>query len=1140
MKSSAFVLFLSLLYISGKAFPQRVNLSYNSTPLHRVLKSVTAQSGYLFLFDYRLKENNIPVSVQVTNAPLEKALEQCLKNTGLEYEIIERNIIIRKKTTPVMPAAPVQDSAFLPQVTGKITDKTGMPLIGATILIKGSSKGAMANETGTWVLKNVPRNALLEVRFTGYLSKEMPLNGRTSLAVVMELDESKLQEVVVLGYGVQKKVNLSGSVDQVKGDVIQNRAITNVSEGLQGLMANLNVSTGTGGGQPGAGKSLNIRGFTGLGSSNGPLVLIDGVEGDINTVDPNDVEGISVLKDAASAAIYGSRAPYGVILITTKSGKKNRAPRITYKNNFSFSQPLNVPKMMNSWDFANFYNESSKNNGGAPVFDQATLDRIQAYMKDPANTPTTVPNPNNPNQWGSWDRSNANEDWFKVFLKDWAANQQHNVNVEGGGEKTSYFLSAGYVNKAGLIRFVNDNYHRYNFRANLDADLNKWLSVGFKSSFNQQQRYTPTEVAGVGNNWFHQIPRRWPTVPVKNPDGEYSEASQIPLLMQGGTQGFNENEYRMTGLFNLHPVEGLSVKGDFSYNQLRRNYQTSIFQVQPQRNVDGTLPQPTGVSSISKVTGNTAYRNYNLYADYTKSFNQTHNIGLLVGYQNELKKYESLSGYNTNLYNRDLPSLNLTYGNQYTAGDYGYIWSTQGIFYRVNYNYKEKYLIELNGRYNGTSLFLKDKRWIFNPSVSAAWNISKEAFWAPLSNAVNHLKLRASYGSSGDNKYFLDIERYYPEISTLSNVAPAGTNYIFGNERLPYVSNPGTLISGDLRWSTPSMLDLGMDASFLQERLSVTFDWYRRNVKDLFGPSELYPSTLGIAPPTRNNSSIQTTGYDLTINWQDKIGEVSYGARFVFSDYTGKVLQYPNPGNNLSTWYNGQVMGEIWGLETVGLFPSDEAAAKAPKQTFINGQKWTAGDVQYADLNGDGRIDYGDQTLANPGDRRIIGNSTPRYRYGLTLSASWKGLDISTFFQGVGKADFFTGSNYFWGLTGSMWQATMYTTHNDRWSPQNPNGYFPKYYLEGPSDKNQRVQTRYLLSSRYLRMKTLQIGYSFPKQLLQRMHLQQLRLYVSGENLFTIAPGLGKRFMVDPEVLQSDLKIYPVQRTFSFGLNVSL
>ncbi|HVI48543.1 MAG TPA: TonB-dependent receptor [Chitinophaga sp.] len=1138
MKSISFVLLLSLLCTSVRAFTQRVTLSFTHTPLYRVLKSVTAQSNYLVIYDYRLKEDPPPVTVQVNNVPLETALNECLKNTHLTYEIIEHNIIIREKTTPEQ--SPLQDSTIVPQVNGRITDKTGAPLIGATILVKGTGKGAVADQSGSFRLTNVKRDATLEARFTGYLTQEIALNARANFTIALTPDESKLQEFVVTGYGTQKKVNLTGAVAQVKGDVLQNRAITNVSEGLQGVIANLNVTTGTGGGQPGAGKSLNIRGFTGLGTSNGPLVLIDGVEGDINTIDPNEVESISVLKDAASAAIYGSRAPYGVILITTRTGKKNRTPRLTYRNNFSFSQPLNVPKMMNAWDFANFYNEASKNNGGTPVFDQATLDRIQAYMKDPANTPATVPNPNNPNQWAAWDKSNANEDWFKVFLKDWSSNQQHSVNIDGGGEKTSYFISAGYVKKSGLLKFVNDEFQRYNFRANFDADLTNWLSVGLKSSYYEDKRFTPSEVASVGNNWFHQIPRRWPTVPVKNPDGNYSEASQIPLLTKGGQQGFNENEYRMTGLFDLHPMKGLSVKGDFSYNQMRRNTLTTILQVPSQANVDGTIPAPSGVSSVSKGNANTTYRNYNLYAEYNTSIHNDHNIGVLVGYQNELKKYESLNGYNTNLYTPDLPSLSLTYGNQFTAGDYGYKWAVQGVFYRVNYNFREKYLLELNGRYNGTSLFLKDKRWIFNPSVSAGYNISKEAFWKPLAHVVNEMKLRASYGTSGDNKYFLDLERYYPVISNLRTVAPAGTNYIFGNERLPYVSAPTSLISPDLTWSKPSMLDLGVDAAFLGSRLQLTFDWYRRKVKDLFGPSELYPSTLGIAPPTRNNASIQTTGYDLSLSWQDKIGEVSYGAKFVFSDYQGKVLEYPNPGYNLNTWYNGQTMGEIWGLQTVGLFQSDEAAKKAPGQSFIDSQNWTAGDVQYADLNGDGKIDYGNQTLQNPGDRRIIGNSTPRFRYGLTLNAAWKGFDISAFFQGVGKADFFTVSNYFWGLTGSMWQATMFTTHNDRWSPDNPNGYFPKYYLEGPASKNQAVQTRYLLSSRYLRLKTLQIGYTFSKAMLNRMHLSQLRLYLSGENIFTIAPGLGKRFAIDPELLQSDLKIYPIQRTFSFGLNVTL
>lgn len=1136
MKFFAIFLFAACMQASATGYSQKITLAQNDVSLKKVFKEIEAQSGYHFFYKDKVLKQAGKVSIHLSDATLEEVLDQCFKDLPLSYSIMDKIVVVKEKK-PSLNSIPALDAFTvtpLQIITGTVKDEKGGPLAGVSVVIKGTKKGTSTDTDGRFTI-DAKNGDVLEFSMVGYKNRSMVVGSNFNVSIVMEIEAAVGNEVVIVGYGTQKKVDLTGAVSQVSGDRLQDRPITNISEGLQGVMANVNVTTTGSGGSPGASKSINIRGYTGLGSSASPLILIDGVPADINSVNPTDIESITVLKDAAASAIYGSRAPYGVILIKTKQGKKNQPFTLSVNSNFSYSQPIDVPEMANSLDFVNMMNEAVKNSGGNPIFTDEVIQRIKQYMADPKNTPVTVIQPNDSLHWQTWNGANANNDWFKVFLKKWSPSQQHDVSLNGGSDKITYFMGLGYIKKDGLYNYFNDSYNRYNARANVTAYVNKWMTLSLKTSYAQKNQSSPYAGADIGYNWFHQIPRRYPIIPVTDPNGHYLIDSYIPEIMNGGRNEDKQNDSWLTGEIRLTPAKGWEITGNYSYN-----YYTGISSTTQ-------LPytyylannEPTQGGFISQLwKSNTAshYHTYNIFTSYEKNLGDHYFKGL-VGYQQEYKSQESLSGHNSNLYNVDQPSLALTYGDNYSAGDNLWAWATEGLFMRFNYNFKEKYLFEFNARYDGSSLFPSNRRYNFFPSFSAGYNIAKENFW-PLEHSISTFKLRGSYGILGDVSTLLNQGNYYPYQTTLSTVPPNNTNWIFGDGRAPYVQ-VGDLRDPDITWAKPSMLDFGIDIGALGERLQATFDWYRRKTTDLFGPAQAYPGSLGVSPPQKNNSSIQTKGFDLTVSWQDKVGKLGYNARFILSSYKGTVLSYPNPNGLISNWYDGEDMGSIWGYTALGLFQSQSEIDKAAKQTKIY-PNWYPGDVHYKDLNGDGQIDWGNSTLDNPGDRSVIGNSTPRFSYGFNFGLNWKNFDLDGFAQGIGKREFYTTSNYFWGITGNRWQVSILKTNLNRYTEETPNGYFPRYYMSGELNKNMQTNTRYLLNAAYFRMKSLQLGYTLPKTFTERAHISRLRVYVNAENLFTIAPGLNKKFQVDPEVLISDSKIYPIQRTFSLGANLNL
>lgn len=1128
MKAIALLMIVFTMQVSATGYSQNVTLRQRNASLEKIFREIHRQTGYLFLYGNSVLQKTGRISIDVTNTPLEKALDHCLEDQPLTYSIVDKTIVVKlKAATPVaLPPDVPQADTTQPSLTGKVTDEAGTPLPGATILLLGTIRGTATDAEGRFLLKEVPPGATVAISFTGYETQRIALNGRYNVNVSLKLGASSLNETIVVGYGTQKRENLTGAVTQVSGEVLANRPVTDIGKALQGVVPNLNISTTGDPGGPGTPSGFNIRGTTNL-SGVAPLYVIDGVTGgDINTINPADVESITVLKDAAAGAIYGARGAYGVILITTKRGKKGDKASVTYSGMAAWNTPTRLPKMANSLAFAETYNASAANSGIAAPFSDAAIERIKKYMADPNSIPVTIPNPNDPNKW-DWDNANGNTDWVKEYIKPWAFTQKHDLSVSGGSGNNTYYMSFGYYEEGGQLRYGNDKFDRYNVAANLHSEPTSWMRTELRLKYSKSQRDYPFPYSDLQGNWFHLLGTRWPTWPAVNPDGHLSQVSALPYFTDGGRSISNNSDLWLTGAVEIEPVKRWKINMDYTWNNgasRQSDHDAFVYAYA----LDGTR---YGIghaqNAISKGSGNTEYKSFNVYSSYDRNLGK-HYLKLLAGQQLEVGKYFYLGGSRTGMITDALPALNTATGEQ-RSSDGASHYAISGTFARFNYNYDEKYLVEFNARYDGTSRFPPGKRFGFFPSVSAGYNIARENFW-PLQKEVNEFKVRASYGSIG-NQVVSDNYLYLSRIPVNTKIG-----YLLNNIRPNSFGTPG-LVSADLTWETSRTFDVGLDVGALNNRLRVTFDWYIRNTLNMMGPAEALPATLGASVPQKNNADLQTKGFELSINWRDQIGkDISYNAWFGLSNYKAKVKRYFNPTKILSTYYEGQTMDEIWGYTSGGLIQTQEQLDGMPDQSLFYGQ-WNKGDVLYQDMDGDKKITYGKNTFDDHGDLRVIGNSRPQFAFGWGGGINWKGLDLSMLWQGVAKRDVVLNGTIFYGLLGgygsAVWENTL-----DYWTPENTSAYWPRPYFTGEINKNRQVQTRYLQNGAYMRLKNLQIGYTIPQQWLSRLKMQQVRVFVSGENLITFSH-LNDNF--DPEVVSGSWgagKIYPLMKTFSFGVNV--
>jgi TonB-linked SusC/RagA family outer membrane protein len=938
-----------------------------------------------------------------------------------------------------------------------------------------------------------------------------------------------LDEIVVVGYGTQRKVNLTGAVSQVNSEVLESRPITNLGQGLQGVIPNLNININSG--SPGRGSTFNIRGNTSINGGD-PLVLVDGVVMDINLINPEDIKSVSVLKDAASSAIYGARAAYGVVLITTKTGQRSDKPKISFNANYSWNRPTAYPEYINSMEYANWMNAAFTTTSGSNYFDDETMGYITAHFNDPSQ-PSVFHHSSDPSS--TW-RYAGNTDWTKEMLKGSYPMQQYNVNVSGGSENLTYYTSAGYFSQDGLLRWFDESYERFNVMQNVSYKVTDWMKFGLKTSLNiADKRDIPDNkwgsFADVDNLYMGGDSR--PLMPVYHPDGHFAGYSgngyytNMPaFLSQGGDRKSRTNDAWITGTFQLTPVEGLLINLDYTYNYFNR-VTTHIMKEYWDYDAAGpaTLFPHTTPNWSKKDENNDRYNALNLFAEYEKTFGK-HYLKGLIGFNQESKSYNWFGARRSGLITNEVPYMEAASGERATT-DGTNEWAIRGAFFRLNYVFDERYLLEVNGRYDGSSRFPSEDRFKFFPSVSLGWRISNETFWEPVKSSVNELKLRASYGTLGNQAPASDSPNYYPYIATYGTEE---INYILNGAKPLTVRTPG-LVSPALTWETVNQVNAGFDFGLLNNKLTASFDWYQRETKDMLAPSTAVSAILGTNEPTANAADLRTRGYEIVLSWNDRLdNEFSYGIDVSFSDYQAEITKYNNPAGLLNTYYAGQKLGSIWGYVTEGLFATD-AEAQSYDQSTLVGHPLLAGDLKFKDLDGKPGITRGTETLDDHGDMTIIGNSTPRYAFGARLNATWKGFDAAMFFQGLGSRDFYPGNTFFLNHYTSEW-AVPQKVNTDYWTTDNPDAYFPRPRLNG-GEVNTK-QTRYLQNGAYVRCKQLTLGYTVPERLTGKVNISNLRVYFSGQNLFEFS---GAFDIFDPEA--DRVNWYPLTRSFSLGLNLT-
>ena len=995
-------------------------------------------------------------------------------------------------------------------ITGTVTDKgLGDPVIGATILVQGTTNGTVTDMDGKFSL-DVSKGDILHISYIGYQPQTIKVDGVQKVYTIqLGEDTQALDEVVVVGFGTQKKVNLTGAVSTVDTKALESRPVAQVGQALQGVVPGLNLSLNNQGGALGNALKVNIRGTgtIGEGSNDAPLILIDGIEGDMNALNPDDIENISVLKDAAASSIYGSRAPFGVILITTKSGKSGKT-QVTYNNSLRWSTATNLPDMMDSYTFAKYFNAAALNSGQSASFNDETIGRIIAYQKGELTT-STIPNSAN-GMYQFHQLANDNQNWTRNHFKT-AFSHEHNVNVSGGTEKLTYFMSGAFMDQGGNMRYGDDDFKRMNASAKINSKVNDWLQIGLSTRFIREELDRPTYANDDPDNtangiqvglYYHDISRTWPTMPFQDPNGHYMRNSKIIQIKDGGRYKRRKDIIYTQANVTITPLKDWNIRGDVSLKAEHINKDENLAKVYEWNSKNEPVPMafagsygPGATYAWSSAQDNNLLTT-SLYTDYFKSFNKN-NFKVMVGFNTELYKQNYVYAKRDDVISDEVPSIDTSMGKDYTSANKKE-WATAGFFGRLNYDYDGRYLAEINIRYDGSSRFLRDKRWNVFPSFSLGYNIAREAFWEDLSEYVGTLKPRFSWGKLGNQ----NTKEFYPF----------------------YPAQP-----------------LGL--------------------KNMVGPPEEKSPIIGIDNdklPRINNAAMQSKGWELALTWNDQIGKVGYTVGFTLADARTKITKYPNDaqiidrknsdGNMEYVPYNGRYMGDIWGFETIGIARTDQEMQDHLATTDQSqiGSKWGAGDIMYRDINGDGKITTGSNTVGDPGDRKIIGNETPRYQVGITLGADWNGFDFRAFFQGVCKRDIWLDGNFFWGAVGGgIWQSIGYKEHFDYFRPEgdnmgaNLNSYFPRPYFDANATKNQKVQTGYLQNAAYLRLKNLQIGYTLPNQLTSKIGLSKARLFFSGDNLFTISSIFG---VFDPEAVGGALgngKIYPLSRTLSCGVNVS-
>jgi TonB-linked SusC/RagA family outer membrane protein len=1029
------------------------------------------------------------------------------------------------------------------RVSGTVVDADGEAVIGANIKEKGTSNGVVTDVDGNFSLNVQGGNAVLQISYIGYVMQEVAVGNRSVLNIMLLEDTQTLDEVVVVGYGTQKKANLSGAVSTVSAKALENRPVTNANLALQGMAPGMNIQMSDG--YALSAPDINIRGFTSI-NGGSAFILVDNVPvtpQELSRLNPSDIESASVLKDAASAAIYGARAAFGVVLITTKQAKSEKLS-IDFDANYGYRSFLNFPEM--SVDIYEFMKMQAVFADNPSRYTDEQLEYAKRRMQDHSLPEVLYPEEAlNPSKkaGGNWD-TYAISKWEDILMKNYSPVQTYNVRVSQKSERLSYAVSSGLYRQEGMMKNTNDVLTRYNFRGNATFKMTNWWDVGANITFTRRTFDRPTLLDDTWN--YYRVIQSYPIVPLLAPDGYYTD-SWVAQIMSGEkkTSALNETQASFNTTVNLiKDMWSIKADANFRFNNelMNQNYLGRSISQGP-----NLLSAPGNPSARVENKGE-IYNVYNIYTDLHKTFADKHFVLAMVGFNQEYYRGESSSIEVNNLLTNALPTINLSGPNSTISKDYGInTLALRGVFARLNYIFDDKYILELNGRRDGTSRYRKDDRFGFFPSGSVAWNLSREAFMESLNESlkIGSLKLRGSYGVLG-NQVMVDGNGnpiYYPSIATMgvtANIIP-----LINNAQPLAITQPG-VVSGSLTWETVRTINGGIDLSLLDNRFELNFDRYVRYTEGMLTKSKTLPAIFGATEPRANAANLKTQGWDLNIGWRDRFAlagsPFNYSVRLMLSDSRAFITKFDNPDKLISddSYYEGQEIGEIWGYETLGYFSSEAEVKGWSDQTATgNGRPFMPGDLKFKDLNFDGFINQGSNTVNDPGDRKIIGNKSYRFPYSIDLGADWKGFDLRIFLQGIGKRQAYPpaahNGQYFWGQYNTPW-AGMLEKNLDNWNKKGDDGYYPRMKPDVASNGElAKVQTKYLQDASFLRVKNLMLGYTLPEQLTNRWRIGRLRVYVTGENMFTFhhmeVPGN------DPE--RFDNVYYPFMKTVSLGVNLN-
>jgi TonB-linked SusC/RagA family outer membrane protein len=1070
-----------------------------------------------------------------------------------------------------MGALSLKAQDALLDISGTVIDKEdNSPLPGVTVMLKGTTTGTVTDIDGIYTIK-APADGTLVFSYIGMQTQEVAINGRTSVDLSMTADAIGLSEVVVTGYGTTKKENLSGAVDAIDVEQLESRPIMNLAQGLQGLAPNLNI--GFNSGAPGQAATFNIRGFTSINGGE-PLILVDNVPVDpieLNRIAPQDVAKITVIKDASAAAIYGARASFGVVLITTKNGTQEGA-QVTYTNNLSLSRPTIISdRVTDPYIYLRIKETSSDN---TPWDNQNYSDETYQWARErsdnPAGTPGVRENPNSPGLWEYM----GNRDWTEYFLADNSFSQDHNLSISGRSEKANYYLAGGYNRFNGALKMADDYFDRYSVRGKINFDVNDWLTIGNNTFLSSTLRQRPSYYS------MFDILNLDPVGFDLNPDGTYANTDvgfEAAQLTNGGESETRYNSFQSTFSAQLNLVRDVfKVNTEFTVRRGTTNwdwYET--------RYLIGYGP-----NDVREEGQNRAYRDvtfdrydvFNVYGTFNQQIGADHNITVIGGFNQEFFRTERFWADRFDVISASLPTIALATGED-EVGEFIEDWAIRGVFGRINYIFKDKYIVEFNGRYDGSSRFPSANRFGFFPSASAAWRVDKEPFFN--TDLISHLKLRGSYGALGNQA--VGAYGYIPSMSA------AQGRYIIGGE-IPQRITPPALVSSNYTWEDVSTLNFGIDLGLFEDRFFINFDIFQRNTQGMLTLGKDLPDVLGASEPQENAADLETKGWDLSLEYRNSVQvfgkPMSFNIRGVLSDSRSFITRFDNPNNRLTQFYEGMELGEIWGLESNGLF-QNQAEIDALDQTAII--PWGAlsivpGWPKYVDQNGDGLINKGALTVDDPGDLRVIGNFMPRLQFGLNMSFNWNGFDFSAFFQGIADRDYYPADYLYWSFFqqpyegGQVHALDFYRAQND--SPEQRAKHSQAYINMGLADQNldaefphmqawladrnlgERIdqsqglaipQTAHLLDASYLRVKNLTIGYTLPAVLTEKINIARLRVFVTGENL---AEWSGVSDYYDPEAITDAVSArfnpafgagrgvgsgfaYPFQRRYAMGVNIT-